>query len=46
VSNMFFEAKSKGLTDEAYGLWQAIVAKECEKSDSRNFRSGVWLLLQ
>jgi hypothetical protein len=34
---MFFEAKSKGLSDEAYADWQAIVAKECEKSDSRNF---------
>jgi len=37
VSNMFFEAKTKGLTDEAYADWQAIVAKECGTSNSRNF---------
>ena len=29
--NMRFEAKWKGETDEAYGLWQAIVAKERDK---------------
>ncbi len=34
---MFFEAKTKGTSEESYADWQAIVAKECETDASRNF---------
>ena len=37
LSNMFFEAKSKGISEDSYADWQAIVAKECESDDGRNF---------
>ncbi len=34
---MFFEAKSKGISEDSYADWQAIVAKECESDHDRNF---------
>lgn len=34
---MFFEAKTKGVSEDAYADWQAIVAKECESDQGRNF---------
>jgi hypothetical protein len=34
---MFFEAKTKGISDDSYDDWAAIVAKECETDESRNF---------
>ncbi len=37
LSNMFYKAKSKGISEDSYAEWQAIVAKECESHDSRNF---------
>jgi hypothetical protein len=37
LSNMFFEAKTKGISEESCSDWQAIVAKECESDASRNF---------
>jgi hypothetical protein len=37
LSKMFFEAKSKGISEDSYADWQAIVAKECESDDGRNF---------
>ena len=37
LSNMFFEAKTKGISEDSYADWQAIVAKECETDASRNF---------
>jgi hypothetical protein len=37
LSNMFFEAKHKGISEDSYADWQAIVAKECESHDDRNF---------
>jgi hypothetical protein len=35
LSKMFFEAKSKGISEDSYADWQAIVAKECESDDDR-----------
>jgi hypothetical protein len=37
LANMFFEAKSKGVSEDSYADWQAIVAKECESGEGRNF---------
>ncbi len=37
LSKMFFEAKSKGISEDSYADWQAIVAKECELDNVRNF---------
>jgi hypothetical protein len=37
LSNMFFEAKTKGISEDSYADWQAIVAKECETDASRNY---------
>jgi hypothetical protein len=34
---MFFEAKAKGISEDSYADWQAIVAKECESEGGRNF---------
>jgi hypothetical protein len=37
LSNMFFEAKTQGVSEDSYDDWKAIVAKECESGGSRNF---------
>ena len=37
LSSMFHLAKSKGVSEDSYTDWQAIVAKECESCDGRNF---------
>ncbi len=37
LSNMFFEAKTKGISEESYADWQAIVEKECDSDEGRNF---------
>ena len=37
LSSMFHQAKSKGVSEDSYADWQAIVAKECESCDGRNF---------
>lgn len=37
LSSMFHLAKSKGVSEDSYADWQAIVAKECESCDGRNF---------
>jgi hypothetical protein len=37
LSNMFHMTKSKGVSEDSYADWQAIVTKECESHDSRNF---------
>jgi len=37
LSNMFFEAKAQGTAEDSYDAWQAIVARECESEDGRNY---------
>ncbi len=37
LSNMFYNAKTKGISEDSYADWQAIVSKECESHDGRNF---------
>jgi hypothetical protein len=35
VSDMFFDAKSKGVSDESYTDWEAVVTKECDSKRRR-----------
>jgi len=35
VSDMFFDAKTKGVSDESYTDWEAIVTKECDSKRRR-----------
>ena len=37
LANMFFEAKTKGISDDSYADWQAIVEKECQSEEDRNY---------
>ena len=38
LSNMFYNAKkTKGISEDSYADWQAIVSTECESHHGRNF---------